>query len=71
MKGSAPSYGYYNWGKSGKGKWITIYTKNSHMYMVVAGLSFDTSNMSSTGGNRWSKTIRSTQGFVTRSPAGL
>lgn len=69
IRGSSPSYGYYNWGKPGKGRWITIYTKNSHMFMVVAGLSFDTSNMRSNGGNRWSTTVRSTRGFKVRSPA--
>lgn len=71
MAGSRPSYGFYNWELPGKGKWITIYTKQSHMYMVVAGLSFDTSNMSSNGGNRWSTSVRSTAGFKVRHPRGL
>jgi len=71
MKGSMPSSGFYRWELPGAGKWITIYTKASHMYMVVAGLSFDTSNMRSRGGNRWSTVIRSPAGFKVRHPRGL
>ena len=40
------------WGKPGKGKWITIYTNPGHVYMVVAGVRFDTSGKRSTG-SRW------------------
>lgn len=71
LKGSMPSSGFYNWELAGAGKWITIYTKASHMYMVVAGLSFDTSNMRSNGGNRWSTVIRPPKGFKVRHPRGL
>lgn len=66
-----PSGGFMNWKRPGKGKWITTYAHGGHMYMVVAGLSFDTSNMRSTGGNRWSKTIRSPRGFKVRHPGGF
>lgn len=42
------------WGKSGKGKWITVMANGGHTYIVVAGLRMDTSG---TGGNgpRWTK----------------
>ena len=63
-----PSGGYINWKKRGRGRWITTYANGGHMYMVVAGLSFDTSNMRSTGGNRWSSSIRSSRGFSVRHP---
>ena len=53
-----PSGSFVRWQKPGLGKWITVYANGGHMYMVIAGLSFDTSNMSSTGGNRWSTSIR-------------
>jgi peptidoglycan hydrolase-like protein with peptidoglycan-binding domain len=70
VKMPAPSSGYYNWGKAGRGEWVTIYTKDSHMYMVVAGLRFDTSGRS-TNGTRWQADMRSSAGFVARHPAGL
>ncbi|MEX0620070.1 MAG: hypothetical protein WD181_00630, partial [Solirubrobacterales bacterium] len=38
-----PSTGYFSWGEPGRGKWITTYSNSGHMYMVVAGLRFDTS----------------------------
>ena len=66
-----PSGSFVNWQKPGVGRWITTYDNGGHMYMVIAGLSFDTSNMSSTGGNRWSTTIRSSRGFTARHPAGF
>jgi peptidoglycan hydrolase-like protein with peptidoglycan-binding domain len=66
----APSGGYYNWGLAGPGEWVTIYTKDSHMYMVVAGLRFDTSGRS-TAGTRWQTAMRAADGFVVRHPADL
>lgn len=72
-----PSSGFYKWGKAGVGRWITIYTNPGHMYMVVAGLRFDTSmstdpNAHPGSGPRWSKTMRSTPGaFTARSPVGF
>jgi len=71
LKYPMPSGSFVNWQKPGVGKWITTYANGGHMYMVIAGLSFDTSNMSSTGGNRWSTTIRSSRGFTARHPGGL
>lgn len=68
IKRSMPSGSYINWKRKGAGRWITTYANGGHMYMVVAGLSFDTSNMRSTGGNRWSTTIRSSSGFTVRHP---
>ncbi len=65
-----PSSGFYGWGKSGVGKWITVYTNPGHAYMVVAGLRFDTS-MTPGNGPGWSASLRSTSGsFQARSPVG-
>jgi hypothetical protein len=62
-----PSTGYFNWGKRGKGKWITVHTNSSHMYAVIAGLRWDTS-MTAGKGPGWSKDMRSSSGFKTRHP---
>ena len=65
-----PSSGFYNWGLAGPGQWVTIYAKDSHIYMVVAGLRFDTSGRSKAG-TRWQADMRSSDGYVVRHPSGL
>ena len=61
------------WGRSGTGRWITVYASASHAYVVVAGLRFDTSmhDPDAPGpatGPRWSKTLRRSASFVPRHP---
>jgi cell wall-associated NlpC family hydrolase len=58
------------WGAAGPGRWITIYANGGHVFMVVAGLRFDTGAISGSG-TRWQTTGRSTSGFVARHPEGL
>jgi peptidoglycan hydrolase-like protein with peptidoglycan-binding domain len=61
---------FESWGSRGRGKWITIYANSGHVYMVVAGLRFDTSG-SGEKGPRWRLTTAPTSGYVSRHPAGL
>ena len=63
------SYDYFGWGESGKGRWVTIYTNSGHMYMVVAGLRFDTSGRSGNG-SRWQTATRDPGAFQVRHPRG-
>src|SRR5919201_4810382 len=49
---------FMSWGAPGKGRYITIYANPGHVYMVVAGLRFDTSG-ASTAGSRWQSAARS------------
>ncbi|HEV2062728.1 MAG TPA: hypothetical protein VGR12_07750, partial [Solirubrobacteraceae bacterium] len=65
-----PSGSFTSWGESGRGEWITIYAHGGHMYMVVAGLRFDTSGRAQTG-TRWQREMRSPKGFAVRHPKGL
>ena len=65
-----PSGSFTSWGRAGKGDWITIYAHGGHMYMVVAGLRFDTSGRAQTG-SRWQTAMRSPRGFTVRHPKGL
>ena len=58
------------WGKPGKGRWVTIYTNPGHVFLVVAGVRFDTSGNRVTG-SRWQASMRGTGGFVARHPPGL
>src|SRR3954470_8044006 len=59
-----------SWGEAGKGKGVTIYTNQTHVFLEVAGVRFDTSAQRVTG-SRWINEMRSTAGFVARHPAGL
>jgi cell wall-associated NlpC family hydrolase len=59
-----------SWGEPGRGKWVTIYSHEGHVFMEVAGIRFDTSGARETG-SRWQNDMRSTAGFVARHPPGL
>jgi peptidoglycan hydrolase-like protein with peptidoglycan-binding domain len=60
-----------SYGSAGPGSWITIFANAGHAYMIVAGLRFDTSAQSSTGGSRWTSAQRSSAGYVVRHPTGF
>jgi cell wall-associated NlpC family hydrolase len=64
------SGGLMRWGRPGPGRWITIYANPGHVYMVVAGLRFDTSGRTRLG-SRWQHEMRGGGGFSVRHPPGL
>lgn len=70
LKASMPSGSFMNWGEKGPGQWITIYANRGHMYMVVAGLRFDTSGRQRTG-SRWQSSTRSARGYTVVHPKGF
>jgi len=57
-----------SWGSYGRGRWITVYANSGHVYMVVAGLRFDTSATGESvrrgSGPRWRATKRKPRGYV-------
>jgi hypothetical protein len=62
---------FMTWGEPGPGKWITIYANKAHVYMVVAGLRFDTGgDVSGETGPRWHAEPPYPKGFVVRHPVG-
>jgi peptidoglycan hydrolase-like protein with peptidoglycan-binding domain len=67
---SMPSGPYASWGEPGAGRWVTTYANAGHMYMVVAGVRFDTSGRANRG-TRWTTQQRSSNGFTARHPRGL
>jgi cell wall-associated NlpC family hydrolase len=70
MSSPLTSGGFMSWGDAGPSRWITIYANGGHVFMVVAGLRFDTSGAN--GGTRWqSVNARSYGGFTVRHPPGL
>lgn len=70
VEGSLVSGGLAKWGLKGRGRWVQIYANSGHVFMVVAGLRFDTSGAGERG-PRWRAEPRFTKGFKLRHPAGL
>jgi hypothetical protein len=70
-----PSGPLMSWGMEGKGSWITVYSNPSHVYMVVAGLRFDTSAVGEKvrqgSGPRWRRSKRKPTGYVVRHYPGF
>lgn len=61
-----------HWGETGPGKWITIYANAQHVFMVVAGLRFDTrGNPAGVSGPRWHRAWVDPRKFVARHPPTL
>ena len=62
---------FMTWGEAGPGKWITIYANKAHVYMVVAGLRFDTGgDLEGETGPRWHAEPPYPKGFIVRHPVG-
>jgi cell wall-associated NlpC family hydrolase len=61
---------FMRYGAEGPGDWITIYANDGHVFMVVAGLRFDTSGRGRAG-TRWQVAPRSVSGFAVRHIPGL
>jgi len=59
------------WGEPGQGKWITIFANDTHTFMYMGGLRFDTSGRAGPLGSRWQTAPRSLAGFTVRHPKGL
>jgi hypothetical protein len=71
MTGSRPSRGFFNYGKPGPGKWVTIYVRDGHVFMTIAGLRLDTGGSGNRTGPRWKPQPRKARGHVMRHPPGL
>jgi peptidoglycan hydrolase-like protein with peptidoglycan-binding domain len=65
-----PSGDFTSWGEPGPGQWVTLYANGGHIYMVVAGLRFDTSGRQEDG-TRWHTSQRSGSGYTVVHPPGL
>lgn len=66
---------FRRYGRSGRGKWITVYARNGHTFAVIAGLRLDTTAWNTmrrdhTWAPRWQLTERQPRGFDARHPAG-
>jgi hypothetical protein len=75
LRSPLPGGALRSWGRSGPGRWITVYAHGGHAYVVVAGYRFDTSMRDPDApgpatGPRWSRTLRRSDAFVARHPSG-
>ena len=61
---------FMRWGEPGSGRWVTIYASQTHVFMRVAGIRFDTVARAQTG-SRWVNEWTDTSRYVARHPAGL
>ncbi len=68
LKAPLDSGEFMSWGAPGPGQWVTIYANEGHVYMVVAGLRFDTSGADP---SRWQSDARSSSGYTVVHPPGL
>ena len=57
-------------GKKGEGRWITLYIRNGHVFMTVAGLRLDTGGRGSSEGPLWKPETRQGKGHFMRHPRG-
>ncbi|MEX0620051.1 MAG: hypothetical protein WD181_00535 [Solirubrobacterales bacterium] len=64
------STGLTTWGEPGEGNWISVYGNSGHVYAVIAGLRWDTSDTGGTG-PKWHSDLRDSAGFIARHPSGL
>ena len=59
-----------SWGSPGVGQWITVYANRGHVYVVIAGLRWDTSAvgepLNAGSGPRWRSTARTTTGYTAK-----
>lgn len=65
------SKAFRRYGSRGSGKWITVCARDGHVFLVVAGLRFDTGYGSGATGPRWTTRDRPMKGAVSRHPPGL
>ena len=71
LNSSMTSKGLRQYGRRGKGKWVTIYAKNGHTFIVVGGLRFDTGYNGEGRGPSWTVNDRPTRGHFMRHPNNL
>lgn len=62
--------GFMSYGSAGRGRYITIYARPGHVYMVIRGRRFDTTGRDESG-SRWQDRMRSSDGYVVRHPTGF
>jgi hypothetical protein len=63
----------FDWGRPGRGRWVTVYTSEGHAFVEIAGIRLDTSTAGDPdglSGPRWRPLLSATAGYTARHPAG-
>jgi hypothetical protein len=71
LNAAIPSTSFRKYGAGGKGDWISIYARKGHVFLVMAGLRFDTGYGHGAKGPQWTTLSRPANGCVIRHPVGL
>jgi hypothetical protein len=73
VRGPMMAREFHSYGAPGPGRFITLFVSNSHVFISVCGLRFDTSDHGSNRGQgpKWRPTARSFAGFEVRHIPGL
>ena len=73
LRGVMTSEEFRDYGAGGAGRWMSVYARHGHVFLVVAGLRFDTGWTGGYGnaGPRWTTQGRPADGCVIRHPEGL
>jgi len=66
-----PSKTFRHYGEGGSGEWISIYARKDHVFLVIAGLRFDTGWTQGASGPQWTTLSRPADGCVIRHPVSL
>ncbi len=71
LRSPMPSTGFRKYGESGFGDWISLYARRDHVFLVIAGLRFDTGYTGRPNrGPAWTTRTRPAGGSVVRHPRG-
>lgn len=71
LETSIPSTSFRHYGERGEGDWISVYARKGHVFLVVAGLRFDTGYGNGAKGPQWTTHDRPATGCVIRHPEGM
>lgn len=71
IRGCITSKEYFRYGKKGEGNWITLYVRDGHVFMTIAGLRLDTGGPGGETGPRWKPETRQGRGHYLRHPSGF
>lgn len=71
LKGSLTSKQFFRYGKKGEGDWITLYMRDGHVFITIAGLRLDTGGPGQETGPRWKPATRQGRGHFMRHPSGF
>jgi hypothetical protein len=71
LKQPTTSTAFRHYGRGGEGKWISVWARKGHVFLVIAGLRFDTGWHGEEEGPRWTMKGRPAPRYVIRHPGGL